>query len=72
MITVTQPRHQKPNRRPGAIPDVPLVTPAHRSRYNTALAAAAALEGLFPLTPAEYAEAAGVAAIFDASPLWTA
>lgn len=61
---------KKPNRRPDAIP-VPLVPAADRARYDTVLAAAAAVEGLFPRTPAEYAEAAGVAAILEASQLWT-
>ena len=46
---------------------VPLVSPAQQSRYETALAAAAALEALFPLSPAEYAQAAGVDAILKAS-----
>lgn len=57
------------NRRTGAAPaaPVPLVSPDQRARYDTALELAAALEGLFPVTPAEYAEAAGVAAVLEAS-----
>lgn len=71
MPTIAPGSVRKPNRRPDAIP-VPLVTPADRAYYDAQLEVAAAVEGLFPPSPAEYAEAAGVSAVLEAVPLWTA
>ena len=45
----------------------PSVTLDRRRRYDAILARAARLEGLFPCTPAEYAQAAGVTAVLEAS-----
>lgn len=73
MPTIALTSVTNPDPGPGAAAwQVPLVTPDRRRRYEAALAAAAALEGMFPCAPAEYAEAAGVAAVLEASPLWTA
>lgn len=68
MLTLAPGTVRKPNRRPDAIPPVS----AERARYDALLELAAAAEGLFPPTPAEYAQSAGVSAALEAVPLWTA
>lgn len=64
MASVAPTAVRKPDRRHDTIP---LATEDQRRYYDQILKRAAAIEGLFPVTPAGYAQAAGVAAGSGAS-----